>query len=108
LAQVLEKGVGKTKGKRIALIGEPGAGKTTLLQAIAFRILDKNLGLPIWISLADLQQQDGNLEDFKKYLLQKWLETAIPETRLTQDIKLILPINMNLGACGCCWMGWMR
>ena len=86
LAQVLEKGVGKTKGKRIALIGEPGAGKTTLLQAIAFRILKKNLGLPIWISLADLQQQDGNLEDFKKYLLQKWLETAIPETRLTQGI----------------------
>src|SRR4028118_216325 len=58
LAQILKQGEGKTDGKRIALIGEPGAGKTTLLQAIAFWILEDNLGLPIWISLADLQGKD--------------------------------------------------
>ena len=36
LSQILECGEGKTKGKQIAVIGEPGAGKTTLLQTIAF------------------------------------------------------------------------
>jgi predicted NACHT family NTPase len=55
LEQIIRDGVGKTQGHRIALIGEPGAGKTTQLQTIAFWILNNNLGLPIWISLADLQ-----------------------------------------------------
>ncbi|MEH1974818.1 MAG: hypothetical protein V7L02_16730 [Nostoc sp.] len=55
LEQVIRDGVGKTQGHHIALIGEPGAGKTTQLQTIAFWILNKNLGLPIWVSLADLQ-----------------------------------------------------
>ncbi|MFL9458049.1 hypothetical protein AB0758_44370 [Tolypothrix bouteillei VB521301_2] len=71
-SQILERGEGKTKGKRIAVIGEPGAGKTTLLQAIAFWLLEKDLGFPIWISLADLQSKS-----LEEYLLQNWLKKIL-------------------------------
>ena len=55
--EVLRKGQSeKSQGRRIAIIGEPGSGKTTRLQKIAFWILKENLGLPIWISLADLTE----------------------------------------------------
>jgi HEAT repeat protein len=76
LQQILEKGESKTKGKRIALIGEPGAGKTTTLQDIAFWVLKKDLGLPIWISLADLGRNE-NLIDFPTYLFENWLNLAV-------------------------------
>ncbi|HYX17758.1 MAG TPA: HEAT repeat domain-containing protein [Nostoc sp.] len=79
LEQVIRDGVGKTQGHRIALIGEPGAGKTTQLQTIAFWILNKNLGLPIWISLADLQKSLEN------YLLQVWLKNALEVVRVTEE-----------------------
>ncbi|MEQ9550587.1 MAG: NACHT domain-containing protein, partial [Coleofasciculus sp. G3-WIS-01] len=82
LSQILEKGEGKSQGKQIALIGEPGAGKTTLLHAIAFWLLENNLGLPIWINLADLSGKD-----ISKYLLEVWLNQAIPPTRLNQRIR---------------------
>ncbi|MEQ8959625.1 MAG: NACHT domain-containing protein [Coleofasciculus sp. C2-GNP5-27] len=82
MSQILEKGEGKSQGKQIALIGEPGAGKTTLLQAIAFWLLEKNLGLPIWINLADLSGKD-----IGRYLLEVWLNQAIPPTRLNQQIR---------------------
>ncbi|WP_197047507.1 NACHT domain-containing protein [Planktothrix serta] len=45
-----------SQGRKIAIIGEPGSGKTTRLQKIADWILKQDLGLPIWISLADLTQ----------------------------------------------------
>ncbi|MDY6784379.1 MAG: NACHT domain-containing protein [Cyanobacteriota bacterium] len=45
-----------SQGRRIAIIGEPGSGKTTRLQKIADWILEKDLGLPILISLGDLTQ----------------------------------------------------
>jgi predicted NACHT family NTPase len=77
LEKVLKQGIGKTQGKRIALIGEPGAGKTTLLQTIAFWIIEKNLGLPIWISLADLQLQNGSFQNFDEYLRESWLPKAV-------------------------------
>jgi len=80
LGQIIRDGVGKTQGQRIALIGEPGAGKTTQLQTIAFWILDNNLGLPIWISLADLQEKS-----VKDYLLQYWLEDATEEMHVTLE-----------------------
>ncbi|MBC1294388.1 HEAT repeat domain-containing protein [Nostoc sp. UCD122] len=80
LEQVICDGVGKTQGHRIALIGEPGAGKTTQLQTIAFWILKKNLGLPIWISLADLQGKS-----VENYLLQDWLKNALEVVRVTEE-----------------------
>ncbi|WP_414589473.1 NACHT domain-containing protein, partial [Scytonema sp. PCC 10023] len=83
LTQILQKGEGKTKGKHIALIGEPGAGKTTLLQCIAFWVLEKNLGFPIWISLADLGRS-GSLTNLQNYLFNDWLKNAVPPTQLTQ------------------------
>ncbi len=76
LEQILEKGESKTKGKRIALIGEPGAGKTTTLQDITFWVLEKELGLPIWIPLADLGR-DENLIDLQTYLWDNWLNLAV-------------------------------
>jgi len=78
--QILRQG----KSDRIAIVGEPGAGKTTLLQHIAFWILDKDLGLPIWISLADLIK-NGDLQRLKDYLTQVWLDDAVPN--VTQDVK---------------------
>lgn len=84
LTQVLQRGEGKTKGKQIALIGEPGAGKTTLLQAIAFWVLENNLGYPIWITLTDWKQTGT---DFQTYLRKTWLSQAIPEPQLTQAVQ---------------------
>ncbi|MEG4915196.1 HEAT repeat domain-containing protein [Microcoleus sp. B7-D4] len=46
-----------SQGRKIAIIGEPGAGKTTRLQKIADWILEQELGLPIWIDLAELGAQ---------------------------------------------------
>ncbi|MCF2146499.1 NACHT domain-containing protein [Desmonostoc muscorum LEGE 12446] len=86
LSQILERGEGKTKGKQIAVIGEPGAGKTTLLQAIAFWVLEKDLGLPVWISLADLGR-NGTLTDIQTYICNSWLEQAIPAIHLTQEVR---------------------
>jgi HEAT repeat protein len=85
LAQVLQEGKGQSKGRRIAVIGEPGAGKTTLLQSIAFWILDKNLGLPIWISLADLQGKT-----VEEYLLHRWLKNALEVARVTPEQENVL------------------
>ena len=86
LSQILEHGEGKTKGQQIAVIGEPGAGKTTLLQTIAFWVLEKDLGLPVWISLADLGR-NGTLTDIQTYICNGWLEQAIPATQLTQEVR---------------------
>ncbi|MCC5663008.1 NACHT domain-containing protein [Nostoc sp. CHAB 5784] len=83
LTQILEQGKGKTKGKYIALIGEPGAGKTTLLQCIAFWVLEKNLGFPIWISLAELGRS-GSWTDLQSYLFNNWLKNAVPRTQMIQ------------------------
>lgn len=80
LEQIINNGVGKTQGHRIALIGEPGAGKTTQLQTIAFWILDNNLGLPIWIYLADLQGKS-----VENYLLQVWLKNALEVVRVKEE-----------------------
>jgi energy-coupling factor transporter ATP-binding protein EcfA2 len=82
LQDILGKGEGKTKGRQIAIIGEPGAGKTTLLQKIAFWILEERSDLPIWISLADLQGRE--LGD---YLLETWLKQAIPSSRLSEQVR---------------------
>ncbi|MBE9059340.1 HEAT repeat domain-containing protein, partial [Sphaerospermopsis sp. LEGE 08334] len=82
LSQILEQGEGKTKGRQVALIGEPGAGKSTLLQTIAFWILEKDLGLPIWISLADLGRNDNTI-NLQQYICEIWLKQAVSATELT-------------------------
>ncbi|MCT7956461.1 HEAT repeat domain-containing protein [Laspinema palackyanum] len=82
LDNILGKGEGKTKGRQIAIIGEPGAGKTTQLQKIADWILEERPDLPIWISLADLQGRE--LGD---YLLETWLKQAIPPSRLSEQVR---------------------
>lgn len=92
LEQILVKGEGKSKGKQIALIGEPGAGKTTLLQTIADWILERELGLPIWISLADLgQQATFNIWNYlqSSLLSQEISPTpkSIVETELEKEIQ---------------------
>ncbi len=70
--RVLQQGQSpKSQGRRIAVIGEPGSGKTTRLQAIADWILANNLGIPIWIPLAEFTEP--TLVD---YLQEKWLKLA--------------------------------
>jgi len=76
LENILRQKQGKTQGKRIALIGEPGAGKTTLLQTIGNWVLQQGLGLPVWVSLADLTES-GNLRNLRDYLLEYWLSFAV-------------------------------
>ncbi|NER36919.1 MAG: NACHT domain-containing protein [Oscillatoria sp. SIO1A7] len=71
--EVLRQGQSeKSQGRRIAIIGEPGSGKTTRLQKIAFWILEEKLGLPIWVSLADLK----NEQSIPDYIKNVWLEKA--------------------------------
>lgn len=48
----------KSKGRRLAIIGEPGSGKTTLLQAIADWVSAETNDVAIWVSLADLRGQE--------------------------------------------------
>jgi predicted NACHT family NTPase len=81
LEQVIKQGQSKkSKGKRIAIIGEPGAGKTTLLEAIAFS--PKTPGFPIWISLSSLGEKS-----LEEYLCQKWLKDALKTSDVTQQQK---------------------
>jgi HEAT repeat protein/energy-coupling factor transporter ATP-binding protein EcfA2 len=74
LEQVLAQGQSpKSKGKRIAIIGEPGSGKTTLLQQIGCWVLDTfPASMVIWISLADLQG-----DTLETYLEARWLRRVI-------------------------------
>ncbi|GAB4303584.1 MAG: hypothetical protein Fur0025_44910 [Oscillatoriaceae cyanobacterium] len=70
--QVLQQGKSpQSQGRRIAIIGEAGSGKTTRLQKIADWILQQDLGLPIWIPLAELKEQT-----IIDYLEGKWLKLA--------------------------------
>jgi HEAT repeat protein/DNA polymerase III delta prime subunit len=68
--EVLRQGNSKTKGQRLAIIGEPGAGKTTLLYQISRWILQENLGYPILIRLAEVNQP------LRQFLTQNWLRDA--------------------------------
>ena len=86
LSQILERGEGKSKGKRISLIGEPGAGKTTLLLSIADWILKRELGFPVWISLADLVREE-NVTDIQTYIRDTWLEQTFSPPNLTEEVR---------------------
>jgi len=78
----LTKVLKSEQSKKLAIIGEPGAGKTTLLQRIAFWILENTDDLPIWIPLGNFPNPAPK---FKDYLLNDWLEDAIPS--VTPKIK---------------------
>ncbi|TVU55735.1 MAG: NACHT domain-containing protein [Arthrospira sp. PLM2.Bin9] len=91
--RVLQEGKSpKSQGRRIAVIGEPGSGKTTRLQAIADWILANNLGIPIWIPLAEFSEP--TLVD---HLQEKWLKSAGVEGAITslQDHKEHLWLLMD-------------
>jgi NACHT domain/Swt1-like HEPN len=64
--------------KYLAVIGDGGSGKTTFLYQVALQIISKNLGLPIFISLADLRiiKKDGDA--LEKHLRERWLKEALP------------------------------
>ena len=70
------------ESNRIAILGEPGAGKTTLLQKIAAYLADNTEFLPIWISLADLQEK--KLED---YLIEDWLKVATRKRGISPEME---------------------
>ncbi|MGK7926822.1 MAG: HEAT repeat domain-containing protein [Spirulina sp.] len=78
--EVLKQGVSpKSQGRRIAITGEAGSGKTTLLQKIAFWVLEKDLGLPIWIPLSQVETTPS------EYLTEVWLPLA--KANVTPEIK---------------------
>ncbi|NEQ20219.1 MAG: NACHT domain-containing protein, partial [Microcoleus sp. SIO2G3] len=92
--QVLKLGISpKSKGKRIAIIGEPGAGKTTLLQQIADWVFeDTDQDVAIWVSLADLQGRT-----LEEYLLSVWLKDALKRARVTPEMEDSLVELFNRG-----------
>ncbi|MGK7913256.1 MAG: NACHT domain-containing protein [Synechococcus sp.] len=65
---------------RVAIVGEPGAGKTTSLQQVAIALLQTPGALPIWISLADLDNQS-----LETYLTQTWLRQAFKAFQVPQE-----------------------
>ena len=71
LQQVI--GLKSAEKKHIAIIGEAGAGKTTLLSKVAEYLKDETEYLPIWISLASLQE-----ETLENYLLNIGSNQALP------------------------------
>ena len=97
LEEVLkQKNTPKSKGKRIAIIGEPGAGKTTLLQQIADWVSREiHQSIVIWVSLADLRG-----EELKSYLFKTWLTQAAEKTgkaEATEQLKkdFVLQFDQN-------------
>jgi len=86
--EVLRQGKSEiSQGRKIAIIGEPGSGKTTRLQKIADWILEQELGLPIWVSLADLTQPT-----ITQYIEDIWLKQTgqnLTIDALTQQKHLI-------------------
>ncbi|AFY99298.1 NACHT domain-containing protein [Calothrix sp. PCC 6303] len=73
----------KSKGKRIAIIGEPGAGKTTLLQQIADWVSREiHQSIVIWVSLADLREKE-----LKSYLFETWLTQVAEKTGKAEATK---------------------
>ncbi len=91
--RVLQEGKSpKSQGRRLAVIGEPGSGKTTRLEAIADWILAENLGIPIWIELAQFTEPTP-----VDYMQEKWLKLAGVEGAITslQDHKEHLWLLMD-------------
>ena len=77
LTEVIGDG-SNTKGKNIAIIGEPGAGKSTLLEKIGKYLIEHN-ALAIYIPLSNLSG-----DTLKEYLLNRWLENPITPNQLQE------------------------
>lgn len=92
--QVLKLGNSpKSRGRRLAIIGEPGSGKTTLLQKIADWVFkDTENDIAIWVSLADLQGKS-----LEAYLLEDWLKTATRRVYVTEAMQEALAEQFNRG-----------
>ncbi len=84
LEEVIEQNnTPKSKGKRIAIIGEPGAGKTTLLQQIAYWVSREiHQSIVIWVSLADLRGKE-----LTAYLFETWLTQVAEKTGKAEATK---------------------
>ena len=83
----------KSRGRRIAVIGEPGSGKTTLLQHLGDRLFaETEPDVAIWVSLADLQGKT-----IEEYLLQVWLKDAFSTARVTPEMEDALVELFNRG-----------
>ena len=79
-SEVLEQGNTPKQQGRIAIAGEPGAGKTTFLQQIASRVLERDWGIPIWISLKDIgtiAQEAGDKNKLQDYIYTSWLSLVL-------------------------------
>ena len=90
--EVLKNSVStNSQGKRLLVVGDPGGGKSTLLQKIADWILEKELGLPIWISLAKFNEdlvKDKDVSDagwLYRYLSEQWVRNLSQEGRNTPE-----------------------
>ncbi|GAA6620285.1 HEAT repeat domain-containing protein [Scytonema sp. NUACC26] len=90
--EFLEQVLKHKRSRRIAIVGEPGAGKTTLLQKIAFWVLDKTEDLPVWVSLADLQEKT-----LEQYLVQDWLRSATRKLYVSQEVQEVFCEQFNQG-----------
>ncbi len=77
LTEVIGDGF-NTKGKNIAIIGEPGAGKSTLLEKIGKYLIEHD-SLPIYIPLSNLSG-----DTLEEYLLNRWLENPITPNQLQE------------------------
>ena len=83
------KSSSKSQGERLAIVGDPGGGKTTLLQKIAYWVLEKEQGLPIWVPLGGVnenwvQGRDETDEGWLyRYLSENWLRNVAGEPEKT-------------------------
>jgi energy-coupling factor transporter ATP-binding protein EcfA2 len=76
---------------RVAIVGEPGTGKTTLLQNLAWGLIQAQK-LPIWVSLADLQ--DMTLEQF---LLGDWLKMVSRQFLVPPELQQDFAMQVQQG-----------
>lgn len=64
----------KSQQTRILLTGDPGAGKTALLRKLAEQVFQqKDWGIVIWISLADLLESP----EIENYVFLTWVQKAL-------------------------------
>jgi hypothetical protein len=89
--QFLEQLLRSDTRNRIAIVGEPGTGKTTLLQKLGWGLIQAQQ-LPIWVSLADLQ--NATLEQF---LLGDWLKIVSRQIVIAPELQQDLATQVQQG-----------